>query len=99
MGILVINNWPCKELLQTFIGLYTFYIVKRHGFKYYAKFQAYYQNKIVDFEEKDELFQNLKELLFNDLSYLMNGKVKTWNVLEIGIGCGNNFIFYPKSNI
>lgn len=52
-------------------------------------------------KDQDDELKQIKQLMFRDVNYLLKKLNQTDRpyFLEIGIGVGNNWLFYPKSNL
>jgi hypothetical protein len=97
MGFLsFLTNWPFNDIvkLTTLIGLiyYGDFYSKNKYLRLLARIQNYQANK----KDNDEKLNILKSLLFNKaFEYISKSNTKV-NIIEIGIGCGNNFKFYKN---
>jgi hypothetical protein len=95
MGLLnFLINWPLNDLLKigSLLGLiyYGNFYIKNKYLRLVAQIQNYQANK----KDNDKRLNKLKSLLFKKaFEYSNNG-----NIIEIGIGCGDNFKFYKNGN-
>lgn len=92
-------NWPFTDLFSTGTCLYLIYLMRKHFSNHYSKLLSSYQNYLIDLNSKNKQYDQLKRNLFNDLHLLLKDKnVSSISFLEIGIGCGDNFNYYPNGN-
>jgi hypothetical protein len=95
-------NWPFTELFSTGTCLYVIYLIRKHFSNHYLKLLSSYQNYLIDSNRKNKEFCQLKRNLFNDLNLLLKQKhssISSISFLEIGIGCGDNFDYYPNGKL
>ena len=100
-------KWPVKEVLETATCLLAAYAARRYLRQSFLKYLTLYEDRLASLEDngrdlklqnyqnKAKLFQQF--LAIYDKSERINDAKKSLRILEIGIGCGNNFQYYPPS--
>ena len=98
MGILnFLNNWPLNDLVKLSALFGFIYYGNIYAKNKYLKLIAQLENYQANKNDNDKKLNTLKSLLFNKAFEYMDSN-KTANIIEIGIGCGNNFKFYKNGN-
>lgn len=103
----VLRVWPISNLIKSVGCFYLLYISREHIRINMLKCQALYNNFVAKLDDKDRKLNEIKHLMFNEAFSMLRNRSNdqdninelipsNTNILEIGIGCGNNFTFYPK---
>lgn len=96
----ILLKWPFHEMAKISATLYCGYLINRYNNLKIRKAFIYLQEKMVDIFENDA---DYKEMLFYYLKKMMsvgfNDNDQNCKILEIGIGFGNNFKYYPNSKL
>lgn len=93
----IMLNWPIRDLIRVSISLYSLYLVNKHSRRYLKKLIVFYQYRLAYLQDNDSEYKEMKEQLFLYLSNNLKKSTDRVNILEIGIGCGNNFLYLPQN--
>lgn len=95
-------NWPIRDLIQSAGLLYLVYFYREPLRVTMLKYNAFVQNVQGKLEEKNSDLMEIKHLMFDEVYKIFQNKenpndsINDMNILELGIGCGDNFSYYPK---
>ena len=95
-------NWPIKDLIQSAGLLYLVYLYRQPLRVIMLKYNAFVQNVQTKLDENNSDLAEIKHLMFNEVYSIFKSReneaepMTNMNILEIGIGCGDNFSYYPQ---
>jgi len=98
-------NWPIKDLIQSAGLLYLVYLYRQPLRVIMLKYNAFVQNVQTKLGEKNSDLAEIKHLMFNEVYSIFKSReneaepMTNMNILEIGIGCGDNFSYYPQDSV
>jgi hypothetical protein len=95
-------HWPLPDILKSFTCLALIYLSRDHIRLAMLRCQAYHRYLHAQLiNDRDKNLAEIKHLMFQEAFKLLSAEQKQdnpVNILEISMGCGENFVHLPKSS-
>lgn len=98
----ILVSWPFNDLLKSISLVYVLYLSRQKIRINMLRYKALLQNLQAKLEDENKEMGEIKHLMFSEVFSILKNKTEEnfdpnkLNIVEIGIGCGNNFKYYPK---